>query len=151
MNYSISSISIKVFAAIVAFASLSAGSSAQIEQKTVSANVPFKFETASGRQLPAGTYTLHVEQQRLISIRGASAACFASISPEMNRRLAATSQSKLVFAKVNSRYFLREVWIKGQSFHSSLPRGKSEETMERASNNAARPTTFEVATLGSDR
>ena len=47
MNYSISSISIKVFAAIVAFASLSAASSAQIEQKTVSANVPFKFETAS--------------------------------------------------------------------------------------------------------
>jgi hypothetical protein len=131
-----------LLAIIFAGAPLSPASHAQDLKTAVIVNVPFAFQNGS-QHLAAGRYTISMDYQHIASIRGESGSGFAMTGSDEERQPSTTT--KVVFRKYGDQYFLREVWVAGDTSHTYFPTSKVER-LEISSNRTA-PSTVVVAAL----
>jgi hypothetical protein len=143
-------------AVVVASLALPLGSTAlfaQYQTMRVPAVIPFAFEVGSTHFAP-GTYSLSDPHGMFLSLRGPSGTAFA-----MNQREASLSPatgSKVVFHKYGNQYFLREVWLKGETDHLLCPESKAERRVRKSQQEADRaavvaPSNVEIALLQNPR
>jgi hypothetical protein len=130
------------FATILAVVPLSPASHAQDIEGAVVVNVPFAFQNGS-QHLTAGLYTIGIESNNMLVIRGELRSGFALTLLDDDTHPSKTT--RVVFRKYGDQYFLHEVWIEGESSHTSLLPSKVEER-EIAANRTA-PTGVVVAAL----
>jgi hypothetical protein len=117
-----------LFAAIVAAAPLS--SQAQDPGMFARVNVPFSFETGA-KHFAAGVYTIRMENEHSLLIRGVSDSGLALTSIEDAGSVAKTG--KAVFQRYGNRYFLREVSVAGKSRRLYPRPTKEQSQLENAS------------------
>ncbi len=108
--------------------SLMVSSTAAFAQSYVKANVPFVFKVGSA-QLPAGTYTVKVEEQNTISIHNGESS--AAAMSNARREYARSTSAKLVFHRVGNVYFLAEIWRDSSTDGMIVPTSKQEKDLEK--------------------
>jgi hypothetical protein len=150
---SMSKIRAAVVVASLAVASGSTALNAQNQTMRIPVNIPFAFEVGSTHLSP-GTYFLNDPRQHVLTVRGVSGTVLAIDWREEN--LSPATEGKVVFDRYGDRYFLREVWVKGQTEHLRCPESKAEHRIRkilRATNHAsnATPTDVEIALLENPR
>jgi hypothetical protein len=150
---SMSKIRTAVVLASLAVASGSTALHAQYQTVLGQVYVPFAFEVGFAHFAP-GTYVLSDPQEHILSVRGPSGTALAMDSLEAT--LSPATESKVVFYKYGNRYFLREVWAKGETYHRRCPESKSEhraKKIQQAANHVpiATPTNVEIALLENPR
>ncbi len=99
----------------------------------VKANIPFAF-SIQNRNLPAGQYTIErvwSTNTDLLVIRGENHSQSIFVS-ESAQKLDAPKQTELVFDKIGSHYFLREVWTVGETTGREVPEAKAEKEVKSA-------------------
>jgi hypothetical protein len=99
-------------------------------QSYVKANVPFTFNVGAA-QLPAGTYEIMAlsQSRNVIIIRDPETRASAlSIARSEGTR---NTESKLVFDRIGSHYFLTEVWKGLGSSGMIVPTSKHEEELKK--------------------
>src|SRR5271169_6125927 len=108
--------------------SLMVSATGAFAQGYAKATVPFAFKVGSA-QLPAGTYTVKVEEQNTISIHNgdSNAAALSNARRECPRNTAA----KLVFHKAGNQYFLAEIWRDSSTEGMIVPASKQEKELEK--------------------
>jgi hypothetical protein len=117
-------------------------SQAQDIEDSVVVNVPFAFGDGS-QNFAAGRYSIRMDGQKILAIRGESNSGFAKAWFEEDSHPAETT--KVVFRRYGDQYFLSEIWIAGESSHTyRLP--SKEEKREEAANKAV-PSDVVVAAL----
>jgi hypothetical protein len=129
-----------LFPLLATFVLLAAGSLFAQISSPVKANVPFDF-SAGNITLPAGEYkigTMHTPGTLLIRGEGTQGSFVGAHAAQANGRAAI---SKLVFHRYGDRYFLYQIWVKGEERGSELPMTKVEKEL-RASN--ARPSSVAI-------
>jgi hypothetical protein len=131
-----------LLAVILAAAPSSVVSQAQDMGESVVVNVPFAFGDGS-QNFAAGRYSIRMDEQKVLAIRGESNSGFAMAWFERDSHPAETT--KVVFRRYGDQYFLSEIWIAGESSHTyRLP--SKEEKREEAANKEV-PTEVVVAAL----
>ena len=143
-------------AVIVAFLAVSSGSAvlyAQHQNNRRSVVIPFAFEVGSTHFAP-GAYFLSDPRGDYLVVRGPSGTALTMIRQEES--LSPATKGKLVFYGYGNRYFLREVWVRGQTYHLSCPESKAERRvrkLQQEANHAAivTPSNVEIALLQDPR
>lgn len=105
---------------------------AQGSHPTLQVNVPFQF-TVADQTFPAGVYTLSTVQTEgtiLISGKESRISGIQQVSPR--HAISPSENSRLVFERYGSTYFLKEVWSAGSDMARTLPQGKREREMAKA-------------------
>jgi hypothetical protein len=108
-------------------------------QSYAKANVPFAFNIGA-KQLPAGTYEIKVLSQspNLIMIRNPETTAAAlSIARSEGPR---DTESKLVFDRIGTQYFLTEVWKGYGAGGMIVPTSKHEQELKKELQLAKSPT-----------
>jgi hypothetical protein len=125
---------------LLAMILLAAGSlSAQIGG-AVKATVPFDF-TAGNISLPAGEYQIaSSEHPGTLVLRGEGSSSMF-IGANAAQASAVAQSTKLVFHRYGDRYFLYQLWVRGDDRGSEVPMTKLEKEL-RASN--ARPSSVAI-------
>jgi len=99
-------------------------------QSYAKANVPFAFNVGAA-QLPAGTYEIRIlsESPNEIMIRNTetTAAALSIARTESSRN----TESKLVFDRVGTQYFLTEVWKGSGAGGMIVPTSKHEQELKK--------------------
>jgi hypothetical protein len=97
----------------------------------VRADIPFAF-TVANQTFPAGQYTVKpINDMGFLAITGNGSAMTMTIS-QATDSASAQKLSKLVFHKYGDRYFLYQVWVRGEERGRQIPPTKVER--ELASN-----------------
>jgi hypothetical protein len=109
-------------------------------------NVPFAFHNGSQR-LPAGVYTVSIQSEHQILLRGSSKSGYVSTNPEIGKP---ADKGKLVFQRYGDQYFLREVWAAHSETGEKCVKSKLEREVEIAQSKAAQPGT-ELALIQQSR
>ena len=135
-----------LLAIIFAGAPLSPASHAQDLEGAVVVNVPFAFENGP-QHFAAGLYTIGMESHNVLMIRGESRSGFIMAGLDEDSHPSETT--KIVFRKYGDQYFLREVWVEGETSHTYCLPSKAEQ-LEIAANRTA-PTGVVVAALETSR
>jgi hypothetical protein len=91
-------------------------------QQTVTATVPFNF-VAGDRTYPAGDYSISNNSGVLQITNADKSEMILSQACESNKPSADT---KLVFDSMGGNYFLRQIWVAGESRGRQLPRSHAE-------------------------
>ena len=136
-----------VIAAVLAVASLAPAAQAQDAGFAAKVNVPFAFQTASGQHFAPGVYTIRMNDGQSMLIRSNTSAGLA-ITQLASDGVPAT-RGKAVFSHYGDQYFLRAVWVAGNSSHLICGRSKAERESQIASAKAS--TAVEVAVLNAGR
>jgi hypothetical protein len=123
-----------IFAAVVAFASLSPASHAQNSGMVARVNVPFGFQTGSEHFAP-GVYTIQMENDYTLMISGASQSSMALTSVEDKAQPA--KRGTAVFHKYGDHYFLSEITVAGTSRSLHLTPSRTESQLRRGQKKAA--------------
>jgi hypothetical protein len=118
-----------IFAAVLAAAPLPPASNAQDAGVIGRINVPLAFETSSQR-LPAGVYTIRLEDQHLVRICGTSIAGISMALVEDDG--ASAKRGTAVFQRYGDRYFLNEISITGRSGRVFLRPSNDEKQLQIA-------------------
>jgi hypothetical protein len=134
--------SASLLAVILAAAPSSLVSQAQDMEESVVVKVPFAFGDGT-QNFAAGRYSIHMDDQKILTIRGESNSGFAMPWFEEDSHPAETT--KVVFRRYGDQYFLSEIWIAGESSHAYRLPSKRENREEAA--NKAVPTEVVVAAL----
>jgi hypothetical protein len=134
--------SASLIAVILAVAPSSLVSQAQFVDASMVVNVPFAFGDGS-QNFAAGQYSIRMDDQKILAIRGQSNSGFAMVWFERDSHPADTT--KVVFRKYGDQYFLSEIWIAGESTHTYRLPSKQEKREEAANKEA--PTEVVVAAL----
>jgi hypothetical protein len=116
----------------VAVASASQGFAQGTEMRV---NVPFAFHNGSQR-LPAGMYSVKIQSEHVILLRGYSKSGIVMTNPEMGKP---SEKGKLVFQRYGDQYFLREVWAANSETGQKCPKSKLEREVEIGQSNATQP------------
>ena len=143
-------------AVVVASLAVAYGSTALIAQDQsmrIQVNIPFAFEVGSTHFAP-GTYSLSDPQEFFISVRGPSGAALAMSWRETN--VSPATEGKVVFHRYGDRYFLRELWVEGQTDHLRCPESKAERQVRKLQQETnlaavATPGNVEIALLQKPR
>lgn len=118
--------------------------SAHAQSTSVAADVPFEF-TVGGKSLKAGEYSIRAfttsGEALLISSQDSSDAAIR-LTNTIEARIV-PKQGKLVFHRYGQRYFLSEVWTRGERTGRQLQKCDEERAMERQL--AAIPSKSELA------
>ena len=118
--------------AIAMFITTIAVASAQAQNApTVSVSVPFDFEVA-GKTLKAGDYQVRIEGSRSslkLENRDTLHTTFVMISSLERRDI--QNESKLVFNRYGSQYFLAQVWLAGRSSGQEVRLSSTERGIRR--------------------
>jgi hypothetical protein len=97
----------------------------------VSVSIPFDFEVA-GKTLKAGDYQVRMESSRSslkIENRDTLHTTFVMISSLERRDI--QNESKLVFNRYGSQYFLAQVWLAGRSSGQEVRLSSTERGIRR--------------------
>jgi hypothetical protein len=104
-----------LIAAVLAVASLVPVAKAQDLAPGFAAkiNVPFGFETATGQNFAPGIYTISMNGEKTIQIRGAktSGVVLIHLADDSLR----ATRGNAVFTHYGDKYFLRAVWVSGNN------------------------------------
>jgi hypothetical protein len=96
--------------------------SANAQQTKVTATVPFNF-IAGDRVYPAGDYSISSNGSLLKITNDETSELMLSHACES---LSVPADTKLVFDSMGGNYFLRRIWVAGNSFGRELPRSHTE-------------------------
>ena len=101
---------------------------AQLGNGSVKADVPFAF-TVVDQTFPAGQYTVRkMNDMGILAITGTgSALALAGSQPVQSGD--AQKLTKLVFHRYGGRYFLYQVWVRGENRGRELPSTKLEREL----------------------
>jgi hypothetical protein len=92
----------------------------------VKVNVPFDF-IVTGKTLPAGAYAVRFDGGKsILSVLGVDSRQTTMFLARETGELDSAAQTKLVFRQYGNRYFLRQVWMAGNSEGIELPKSKRE-------------------------
>jgi hypothetical protein len=119
---------------VIAATSASYGFAQDTEMRV---NVPFAFHNGS-QNMPAGVYTVKIESEHLILLRGYSRSGFVTANPEIGKP---SAKGKLVFQRYGDQYFLRDVWPANSQTGQKCTKSKLEREVEIAQSKAAQPGT----------
>lgn len=105
---------------------------AQTNQELL-ADIPFEF-TVCTEQLPAGTYKVrslttanpHVMLVRSDESRSVIMACAHAV--QIQKR---TTTGKLIFNRYGNKYFLSELWLRGEIIGTELVKSQQEQALLR--------------------
>ena len=138
-----------LIAAVLAVASLAPAAQAQDQDPgfTAKMNVPFAFEAGLGQHFAPGIYTIRMNGEQTMLIRGMGTSGLA-LTQLASDGLPAT-KSKAVFTHYGDKYFLRAVWVAGNNSHLFCGRSKAEHQLQVAATKT--PTAVEVALLQTER
>jgi hypothetical protein len=146
-----SSIMLKVpaglIAAVLAVASSAPAAQAQDEGFVAKMNVPFAFQTASGQHFAPGVYTVSMNGPQSMLIRSNTTSGL-TLTQLANDGQPAT-QGKAVFTHYGDQYFLRTVWVAGNTSHLICGRSKAERESHIVAGKLS--TAVEVALLKAGR
>lgn len=109
---------------LAALAVLLMATTAQAQQRTVSATVPFNF-VVGDRSYPAGEY-LFRNSGAVLMITNAEQAKTDITFSNACEGVTPSANTKLVFDSMSGYYFLRQIWIEGYSSGRALPRSRTE-------------------------
>ena len=107
---------------LVALAVLLMATAAHAQESKVAATIPFNF-VAGDRAYPAGDYLLSSDGP-VLKIIGAEQTSVTLSNACENVTPSATT--KVVFSQMGGAYFLKQIWLAGDSRGRELPRSKSE-------------------------
>jgi hypothetical protein len=136
----------RLFAAVLAVATLSPAMYAQNPTRA-EAKIPFAFQIGASH-FEAGTYTVRDLAQHIISVGNGSHSAIAVTGLETG--LNPSTSGKIVFRKYGDKYFLAEVWTKGDTDHMTIARSKAEDNARKMAVETASvtpETRIEVALL----
>lgn len=105
---------------------------ANAQNVNVKANVPFDF-TVGKATLPAGEYSIQsisTSDSPVLAIRGEKAKSMLA-SSNSAETLNASPNSRLVFHKYGSEYFLSQIWVQGEKTGRQLRISKREAEMAK--------------------
>jgi hypothetical protein len=136
-----------LIAAVLAVASSAPAAQAQSPGFAAKMDVPFAFQTASGQHFAPGVYTISMNGEQSMMIRGNTKAGMA-MTQLASDGLPAT-QGKAVFTHYGDQYFLRSVWVAGNTSHLICNSSKAERKSQIAAGKAS--TAVEVALLQAGR
>jgi len=136
--------------AIVTLAFASALAASAQNSKSLVVNIPFEF-SIGGKTLPAGEYIVTratQSDQTGLAIKNADGRGNAIVLTKTVSADERQNQSRLVFKRYGSHYFLSQVWTSGQDIGRELYKGKQERSleMELAKNNE-KPETVAIAVM----
>jgi hypothetical protein len=109
--------------------------------------VPFAFQTSSGQTFAPGVYTIRMNGEHTMVIRGTTTSGVA-MTQMANDGLPAT-KGKAVFTHYGDRYFLRAVWVAGDASHLLCSSSKAERQSQIAAVKTSSPV--QVALLQEGR
>jgi hypothetical protein len=137
-----------LIAAVLAVASLAPAAQAQDLTPGFAAriNVPFAFETAMGQHFAPGIYTITMNGEKNMLIRGAKTS--GLVLTHLADDSLPAAEGKALFTHYGDRYFLRGVWVAGNS-NLLCGRSKAEHRLQVAA--AKPPATVEVGLLQTGR
>jgi hypothetical protein len=137
-----------LIAAVLAVASLAPAAQAQDLTPGFAAtiNVPFAFETAMGQHFAPGIYTITMNGQKNMLIRGAKTS--GLVLTHLADDSLTSTEGKAVFTHYGDKYFLRSVWVAG---NNSLFCGRSKAEYQLEVGAAKTPTAVELALLQTGR
>ena len=107
---------------LAALAVLLMATAAHAQSTKVAATVPFNF-VAGDRAYPAGEYTIGSDGVILKITNAEKTEVMLSQACES---LTPSADTKLVFDSMGGSYFLRQIWVAGNSRGRQLPRSHSE-------------------------
>ena len=107
---------------LAALAVLLMATAANAQQTKVTATVPFNF-IAGDRVYPAGDYSISSNGFLLKITNDEKSELMLSHACES---LSVPADTKLVFDSIGGNYFLRRIWVAGNSFGRELPRSHAE-------------------------
>jgi hypothetical protein len=107
---------------LAALAVLLMATAAQAQQTRVTATVPFNF-IAGDRAYPAGDYLFSSSDAVLMITNDGKSEVMLSQACESVERSADT---KLVFQSMGGNYFLRQIWVAGNTHGRELPRSHTQ-------------------------
>jgi hypothetical protein len=136
-----------LIAAVLTVASLAPVAQAQNAGFAARMKVPFAFQTASGQNFAPGVYTIRMNGQHTMVIRGTKTSGVA-MTQLANDGLPAT-RGKAVFTHYGDRYFLRAVWVAGEANHLICNSPKAERQSRIAAVKTS--STVELALLQEGR
>jgi hypothetical protein len=138
----------RLFAAILAVASLASAAQAQHSSFAAKVNVPFAFDTASGQHFQPGIYAIGMNGLQTVQIRGDKSAGLIMVSQAANQGLP-IAQGKAVFTHYGDRYYLHSISLTGDSTKFVFATSKVEREQQIASGNTRQ--TVELALLQAGR
>ena len=122
--------------ALVLGAALASVSLGFAQTRTLQVKVPFSFEDGS-RHRPAGTYRISLTSDHMISLQSASGSSGGFVMTNPEEKLNMPTKSTVTFHHVNGQYFLREIWVAGNTTgHRCLP-SRAEKQVEVGKNTDA--------------
>jgi hypothetical protein len=136
-----------LIAAVLAAASSAPAAQAQTPGFAAKMTVPFAFQTASGQHYAPGVYTISMNGPQSMLIRGKTTSGLALTQLANDEQ--PTTQGKAVFTHYGDQYFLRTVWVAGNTSHLICDRSKAERESQIAAGKVS--TTVEVALLKAGR
>jgi hypothetical protein len=132
-----------LIAAVLAVASSAPAAQAQSPAFAAKIDVPFAFQTGSGQHFAPGVYTISMNGEQSMMIRGNTKAGMALT--QMASDGLPTTQGKAVFTHYGDQYFLRSVWVAGNTSHLICNSSKAERKSQIAAGKTS--TAVEVALL----
>jgi len=107
---------------LVALAVLLMTTAAHAQESKVAATIPFNF-VAGDRAYPAGDYLFSNDGPVLEIISAEQSSMMLSQACE---KVAPSTTTKVVFSQMGGAYFLKQIWLAGDSRGRELPRSKWE-------------------------
>ena len=148
MNSKLTSIFRSALLAALAFTPLTASLHAQVADR-VQVNIPFDFQDGA-KTLPAGIYTLTMQSNNLLIVRGAHDGGLV-LSRVEGTSSNTPNTGKVVFQRYGDKYFLREVWQANEPSHTICIPSNAEKQASKAQSMIAAgkvaPDTIELALL----
>jgi hypothetical protein len=113
--------------ALIGMGLLLASISASAQTVALKAKIPFNF-VVTGRTIPAGEYAIQsVDKQGvMLSIRDADLRPTSMVISHRCESLNRSAQTKLVFHRYGTRYFLAQIWREGDKSGYELPKSNHE-------------------------
>jgi hypothetical protein len=109
---------------LAALAVLIMATAVHAQQATLSATVPFNF-VVGDRTYPAGDY-LFRNSESLLKITNPEQGKTAMTLSQACESLGPSPDGKLVFDRMGGYFFLRQIWVAGDSHGRELPRSRTE-------------------------
>jgi hypothetical protein len=142
-----------IFVSTLTLALVSTVLPAQMPAPRAKVTVPFAFQAGS-THFAAGTYILSRPEDHLLFVQGGTRSAFVMSSHDLSSTPA--SVGKVVFHRYGNQYFLREVWMRGDTDHVCCPQSKAEKEAKRSQSDNERAsvpdhTNVEIALLVTPR
>ena len=107
--------------------------SAVAQSLNVRANVPFSF-SVDNKTLPAGTYAIRragFGDDKMLILQRREGGGSMIMGTNAAETLKPADQTKLVFHKYGTQYFLSEIWVEGNQRGNCLPKSAHEKELAR--------------------